>query len=127
MTAFKQSKSPDFFEDHVLDPMATASGNRGVRKPIPKKKVGFYLSEALLERFNRRFHQMKLDRMPIENKSAFVEMALSYALDDLEKGKESQLGAFLKNKFSFLCVRNLSCFQKELKMIGDPCHCKTSG
>ncbi len=96
MTAFKQSKSPDFFEEHVLDPMATASGNHGTRKPVPKKKAGFYLSEALLERFNRRFHQMKLDGVPIENKSALVEIALSYALDDLEKGEGSRLGAFLE-------------------------------
>lgn len=96
MTASKQNKSPDFFEEHVLDPMATASGNHIVRKPVPKKKAGFYLSEALIERFNRRFHQMKLDGVPIGNKSAFVEIALSYALDDLEKGKESRLRAFME-------------------------------
>ena len=96
MTAFKQSKTPDFFEEHVLDPMSTASGNHGVRKAVSKKKVGFYLSEVLLERFNRRFHQMKLDGVPIENKSAFVEIALSYVLDDLEKGEKSRLGNFLQ-------------------------------
>lgn len=96
MTASKQKKSPDFFEEHVLDPMSTASRNQSPRKPVPKKKVGYYLSLAVLERFNRRFHQMKMDGVPIENKSAFVEVALSYALDDLEKGAESQIGAFFK-------------------------------
>jgi hypothetical protein len=76
--------------------MATASGNHVANKPAPKKKAGFYLSEALIDRFNRRFHQMKLDGVPIENKSAFVEIALSYALDDLEKGEKSRLGAFFR-------------------------------
>jgi len=95
MTASKQKKNPDFFEEHVLDPMATASGNPAASKSVPKKKAGFYLSEALLERFNRRFHQMKLDGISIENKSALVEIALSYTLDDLEKGKKSLLKAFM--------------------------------
>ncbi len=96
MTASEQKKSPDFFEEHTLDPLSTATGNRSARTSAPKKKAGFYLSEALLERFNRRFHQMKLDGVAVENKSALVEIALIYALDDLDKGESSVLGAALK-------------------------------
>ena len=97
MTASEQNKSPDFFEDHDLDPLTTATGGLGSkRSQVSKKKAGFYLSEDLLERFNRRFHQMKLDGVAIENKSALVEIALAYALDDLDKGKESKLNAVLK-------------------------------
>jgi hypothetical protein len=60
-------------------------------RQVPKKKAGFYLSLTLLERFNRRYHQMKLDGVPIENKSALLEMALSFALDDLDKGERGRL------------------------------------
>jgi len=97
MTASEQNKSPDFFEEHDLDPLATATGNKPPHKKAPaKKKAGFYLSEALLERFNRRFHQMKLDGVAIENKSTLLEIALAYALDDLDKGDQSKIGAALK-------------------------------
>ena len=94
MTASEQSKSPDFFEDHGLDPLAAATGSR--RTPAahkPKKKAGFYLSEDLLERFNRCFHQMKLEGAAIENKSALLEIVLSFGLDDLDQGAESRLKA----------------------------------
>lgn len=97
MTASEQNKSPDFFEDHDLDPLTTATGGMESKKAVvSKKKAGFYLSEDLLDRFNRRFHQMKLDGVAIENKSALVEIALSYALDDLDKGNESKLQTALK-------------------------------
>ena len=96
MTASEQHKSPDFFEDHDLDPLAAATGTGGPRQSVPKKKAGFYLSERLLERFNRRFHQMKLDGVTIENKSALVEIALTFALDDLDRGEKSEIGAGLK-------------------------------
>ena len=91
MTASEQNTSPDFFEDNALDPVAAATRQRS--KPIPpaKKKAGFYLSKELLERFNRQFHQMKLAGLPIENKSALLEMALEFALGDLEKGDDSRL------------------------------------
>lgn len=96
MTASEQNKSPDFFEDHDLDPLATASGHRpSTAKTVAKKKAGFYLSEALLERFNRRFHQMKLDGAAIENKSALLELALTFALNDLDKGENSILASTL--------------------------------
>ena len=94
MTASEQGKYPDFFEDHQLDPLAAATGS-GTRKVAPKakRKAGFYLSEALLERFNRCFHRLKLEGAAIENKSALLEKALSFALDDLDKGRKSKLRA----------------------------------
>jgi hypothetical protein len=91
MTTSEQNTSPDFFEDPVLDPMSTATRYGSTAKTIPKKKAGFYLSESLLDRFNRRFHQLKLEGAAIENKSALLEMALSFALDDIEKGDKSRL------------------------------------
>jgi hypothetical protein len=94
MTASEQGKYPDFFEDHSLDPLAAATGSQVSKTAAKtKKKAGFYLSEELLERFNRCFHRMKLDGAPIENKSALLEKALSFALDDLEKGQKSKLRA----------------------------------
>ncbi len=97
MTASERSKSPDFFEEHDLDPVAAATGSRTVTAaPVAKKKAGFYLSEALLERFNRCFHQLKLKGAAIDNKSALLELALSFALDDLDRGEQSQLGEALK-------------------------------
>lgn len=95
MTASEQNTSPDFFEDNALDPVATATRQRSKPLPPSKKKAGFYLSEELLERFNRRFHQMKLSGLPIENKSALLEMALEFALEDLEKGTDGHLLARL--------------------------------
>ena len=96
MTVFEQETSPDFFEAHDIDPGAAATGRGAARpEPIAKKKAGFYLSESLLDRFNRRFHQMKLDGLSIDNKSALVEIALRFALDDLDLGKESKLVSIL--------------------------------
>jgi hypothetical protein len=97
MTASEQNKYPDFFEDHQLDPLATATGSRSSRAaPKAKKKAGFYLSEELLDRFNRCYHQMKLEGAAIENKSALLEKALAFALDDLENGHQSKLRAELE-------------------------------
>jgi hypothetical protein len=97
MTVSGKNKPPSFFEDHVLDPIATATGNRTKATPMLKKKAGFYLSRHLLERFNRQFHQMKLTGAPIENKSALLEVVITFALDDLEKGERSQLMASLES------------------------------
>jgi len=63
---------------------------------VPKKKAGFYFSETLLDRFNRKFHQLKLDGVPVENKSMLAEMAISFALDDMDRGAASHLLAKLK-------------------------------
>jgi hypothetical protein len=96
MTVSKRKASPDFFEDHSLDPVAAATQTRPVSGLKAKKKAGFYLSEELLERFNRRFHQMKLDGHAIDNKSALIEYALGFALDDLDKGHQSRLLAAIR-------------------------------
>ena len=96
MTASERSKSPDFFEDHTLDPVAAATRSQPAAAPKAKKKAGFYLSEALLDRFNRCYHQMKLEGASVENKSALLEKALSFALDDLDKGKRSPLRSDLE-------------------------------
>jgi hypothetical protein len=42
---------------------------------------------------------MKLSGTPIENKSALLELAITFALDDLDKGKRSQLLASLETDF----------------------------
>lgn len=91
MTASEIDSNPDFFEDHVLDPMAAATGARAKKTSEAKKKAGFYLPESLLRRFDRRFHQMKLAGLPIGNKSHLMALALAFALDDLEKETDSRL------------------------------------
>ena len=68
-----------------------ATGRAASKSAVPKRKAGFYFSEALLDRFNRKFHQLKLDGVPIENKSVLAEMALHFALDDMDRGEASQL------------------------------------
>jgi hypothetical protein len=98
MTVSERKKSPDFFEDSDPDPVSAATGGNCPAKPVPKKKAGFYLSEDLIKRFNRHFHQMKLAGAPIENKSALLEIALLFALEDLEKGDQSLLLHAMKKK-----------------------------
>jgi len=87
---------PDLFDDHLPDPMETATGRRQpVRKaptaPEAKRKAGFYLPDELLERFNPRFYELKLAGAAVGNKSALLEAALGYALDDLDRGADSRI------------------------------------
>ena len=77
----------DFFEESRIDPIQAATG--GKPTAVAKKKAGFYLSVELLDRFNRKFFELKLADHPIDNKSALVEAALKYALDDLDRGDDS--------------------------------------
>ncbi len=98
MTASEHNKPPDFFEDLDLDAVSTAMRAPVPGKSVPKKKAGFYLSETLLERFNRHFHQMKLAGIAIENKSALLEAALLFALEDLEAGEASLILKALKKQ-----------------------------
>jgi hypothetical protein len=93
MTASGTNPPPDFFEEHSLDPVTAAARTpvKGRRAAVPKKKAGFYLSEDLLTRFDRRFHQLKIDGVPVENKSALLELTLEFALADLARGDESVL------------------------------------
>ncbi len=89
MTASDKTSIPDFFDETALDPVSVATG-RPVSKPkVPKRKAGFYFTETLLERFTRKFHQLKLDGAPVENKSAMLERMLSFALDDMDRGRDS--------------------------------------
>lgn len=100
---------PDFFEEEGFDPVETATGHPqhlpqdnaassgaadNTSPAVPKtakKKAGFYLSVNLLNRFTHKFHELKLAGVAIENKSTLLEAALGYALDDMDKGKESQV------------------------------------
>ena len=83
--------TPDFFDEKPLDPVSIATGRPIPKAAVPKKKAGFYFSEALLDRFNRKFHQLKLDGVPVENKSMLAEKALGFALDDMDRGTASEL------------------------------------
>ena len=96
MTASDNKTIPDFFDEKRMDPVHVATGRPASKlaapKPaVPKRKAGFYFSEALLDRFTRKFHQLKLDGVPIDNKSVLAEMALHFALDDMDRGEASQL------------------------------------
>jgi hypothetical protein len=111
--AASKNKTPDFFKDESFDPVEVATGpgrtGQDFEKPIHsdagktaipragighaanKKKAGFYISVDLLERFSRKFYELKLAGAAIENKSALLELALSFALDDLDKGPKSRV------------------------------------
>ena len=108
-----RKETPDFFKDNALDPVDAATGypirsqravsersrsstedtpgkpgDRAVSLPS-KKKAGFYLSSEILERFNLKFYELKLAGVTIENKSNLMELVLAFALDDIDKGRES--------------------------------------
>ncbi len=91
MTASDNKTIPDFFDDKRMDPVSVVTGRPASKSAVPKRKAGFYFSEALLDRFTRKFHQLKLDGVPVENKSVLAEMALHFALDDMDRGEASQL------------------------------------
>jgi hypothetical protein len=63
-----------------------------------KKKAGFYLSMEIIERFNRKFYELKLAGIAIDNKSTLLELALAFALDDLDKGAKSRVLRRLDNR-----------------------------
>lgn len=99
----EKDRKPEFFEANPIDPVLAAIGldERGAKKSssvedgkngghAKKKKAGFYLSLDVLDRFTRKFHEMKLDGITIENKSAFVEAAIIYALDNVDKEEGSE-------------------------------------
>ena len=84
-------KPPDFFEPSPLDPMQSATGGRAAGAPAPKKKAGFYLSLDVLDRFERKFYELKLAGAPVGNKSNLLEAALNFALDDLDRNPHSRV------------------------------------
>ncbi|MGD2013562.1 MAG: hypothetical protein PVH37_02900 [Desulfobacterales bacterium] len=100
-----KKKLPDFFKDDGIDPVDAVTGQRSPRargksksmakdvdtRMPPKKKAGFYLSMEIIERFNRKFYELKLAGIAIDNKSTLLELALAFALDDLDKGAKSRV------------------------------------
>ena len=92
----KEKNLPDFFEENPLDPVRAATGRAqnprsAKERGVEKQKAGFYLTKELLERFNRKFYELKLEGVSIENKSALVELALKFSLDDIDKGSQSKI------------------------------------
>ena len=108
-------ETPNFFSENVTDPVESATGpaqdssegskapqNAGTEAqtesgPVAKKKAGFYLSVDILERFTLKFYELKLAGVAIENKSTLLELAIAFALDDLDKGEESRVLKNLEN------------------------------
>jgi len=100
-----RKKLPDFFRDDGIDPVDAVTGKRKRRtrgkskssvKDVKtgmstKKKAGFYLSMEIIERFNRKFYELKLAGIAVDNKSTLLELALAFALDDLDKGSKSRV------------------------------------
>ena len=82
---------PDFFDTNPVDPVRAATGSKKPPPHTPKKKAGFYLSKEIINRFNFKFHELKLAGIAIDNKSTLLELALAFALDDLDKGKKSRV------------------------------------
>jgi hypothetical protein len=90
----RRSKMPDLFTEALPDPVEAATGRRAGRPaaaPAPKRKAGFYMSQALMHRFNTKFYELKLAGAAVDNKSALLEAALEYALDDLDRGAASHV------------------------------------
>jgi len=106
---------PDLFAEQGFDPVSVATGAagpaaadrdtlrpaaRGKTGPAAKKKAGFYLSRKILDRFELKFYELKLAGAPVDNKSALLELALGFALDDLDQGSKSQLLQRMQGKGS---------------------------
>ena len=107
--AARSKGTPDLFAQTALDPVESATGyGRSSSQPpdtgsvsasspgksdnaASKRKAGFYLSVDVLQRFTLKFHELKLAGVAIDNKSTFLELALSFALDDMDKGSNSQV------------------------------------
>ena len=103
--AARSKDTPDLFEETALDPVESATGygisTPAHRRPLPsasKQKAGFYISVDVLRRFTLKFHELKLAGVAINNKSTLLELALAFALDDMDKGKASRVLQNLKNR-----------------------------
>lgn len=101
--ATRSKDVPDLFADTSLDPVESATGYHKPSSPsqsavntAAKKKAGFYLSVDVLQRFTLKFHELKLAGVAIDNKSTLLELALSFALDDIDKGRDSRVLQDLK-------------------------------
>ena len=94
--ATHRKETPNFFENRTLDPVETATGHgKGAKGPsavsASKKKAGFYISTSILDRFSRKFYELKLAGVGIDNKSTLLELALNFALDDMDRGADSRI------------------------------------
>jgi hypothetical protein len=107
--AARRKNTPDLFAETPLDAVESATGYGTPASPPPnpgplstspagrpdspssKKKAGFYLSVDVLQRFTLKFHELKLAGVAVDNKSTLLELALSYALDDMDKGSRSRV------------------------------------
>ena len=94
----RKENTSEFFDNTSFDAVNTATGslkesrqNRAKKTTADKRKAGFYLSSKILDRFNRKFYELKLEGVSIENKSTLLEIALSFALDDIDRGEDSQV------------------------------------
>lgn len=106
--ASEKTNSIDFFDDNTFDPVRTAIGGddsqntdaslKKVAVTPPKKKAGFYLSIDMLDRFNRKFHELMLAGSNVDNKSTFIEALLTYALDELDQGDNGGVLKTLQSK-----------------------------
>lgn len=102
-----KKKIPNLLRNNPFDPVSSATGSMAESRTVAlkkasieeskkisgpkKKKAGFYLSVDIIERFNRKFHTLKLAGLAIENKSALLEASLSFALDDMDKNSKSRI------------------------------------
>lgn len=59
-----------------------------------KRKAGFYLTQKTIDRLEKSYLLLKLDAVPVLNKSQLVEMALEMLFDDLSR-KDSKVRAKL--------------------------------
>jgi hypothetical protein len=94
--ATHRKETPNFFDDRTIDPVETATGHGKGSKGLSsvsaqKKKAGFYISKSILERFSHKFYELKLAGVGIDNKSALLELALVFALDDMDRGAQSRI------------------------------------
>jgi hypothetical protein len=97
--AVDRKSAPEFFDDDGFDPVRAATGGNRNRTSAKKRKAGYYLPNDLIDRFDRKFHELKLEGILIDNKSSLIEAALMFALDDIDRGKTSNvLKKFKKNK-----------------------------
>lgn len=100
----RKQTTPDFFQDSSLDPVSSATGPARAGHPEgqnssieEKKKVGFYVKASLWARFNRTFHELMLEGDVPGNKSGLLEAALTFALDDIDKGASSKVRKLLRS------------------------------
>jgi hypothetical protein len=97
--ARNKTEADDFFEESSIDPLAAVTGADRSARSHPgdsaaagqKQKAGFYLSRRVLARFNRKFYELKMEGKAIANKSALLEAALDFALDDIDRAAGSEI------------------------------------